>query len=200
MKNFKSWFNGLSAVGRVAVVATVSIIFLGTIGATAQPGSNVTPAQIITPSQLTTKPEPKIEIKPISTTEDIPYKSSTINDNTLVQGITQTQTKGVKGVLTHTYQVTYTDGVETSRSNSVDVVTKPAVDEVIVTGTKVLVPSATDCPNGTYVNSAGNTVCSPYESPSAPAGATAQCRDGSYSFSQSRSGTCSHHGGVSIWL
>jgi len=34
----------------------------------------------------------------------------------------------------------------------------------------------------------------------APAGATAQCRDGSYSFSASRRGTCSHHGGVSQWL
>jgi hypothetical protein len=33
-----------------------------------------------------------------------------------------------------------------------------------------------------------------------PAGASAQCRDGSYSFSQHRRGTCSHHGGVSAWL
>jgi Protein of unknown function (DUF3761)/Glucodextranase, domain B len=57
------------------------------------------------------------------------------------------------------------------------------------------------CTNGTYVNSAGNTVCKPEESPSgAPAGATAKCEDGTYSFSESRSGTCSHHGGVSEWL
>lgn len=33
-----------------------------------------------------------------------------------------------------------------------------------------------------------------------PSGATAQCRDGSYSFSQHRRGTCSHHGGVAKWL
>jgi hypothetical protein len=33
-----------------------------------------------------------------------------------------------------------------------------------------------------------------------PAGASAQCRDGSYSFSQHRRGTCSHHGGVGAWL
>lgn len=33
-----------------------------------------------------------------------------------------------------------------------------------------------------------------------PAGASARCRDGSYSFSQHRRGTCSHHGGVAIWL
>jgi hypothetical protein len=57
-----------------------------------------------------------------------------------------------------------------------------------------------ECTNGTYVNSAGNTVCSPEESPTQPAGATARCEDGTYSFSESRSGTCSHHGGVSEWL
>lgn len=57
------------------------------------------------------------------------------------------------------------------------------------------------CTNGTYVNSAGNTVCKPEESPSGPpAGATARCQDGTYSFSESRSGTCSHHGGVAEWL
>jgi hypothetical protein len=33
-----------------------------------------------------------------------------------------------------------------------------------------------------------------------PAGATARCSDGTYSFSQHRSGTCSHHGGVEVWL
>jgi len=58
----------------------------------------------------------------------------------------------------------------------------------------------TACTNGTYVNSAGNTVCKPEESPTVPAGATARCEDGTYSFSESRSGTCSHHGGVAEWL
>ncbi|HEX3910736.1 MAG TPA: DUF3761 domain-containing protein [Solirubrobacteraceae bacterium] len=60
---------------------------------------------------------------------------------------------------------------------------------------------ASTCTNGTYVNSAGNTVCKPEESPSGPpAGATAECSDGTYSFSESRSGTCSSHGGVAQWL
>jgi len=54
--------------------------------------------------------------------------------------------------------------------------------------------------NGTYVNSQGQTVKRPETCSSIPNGATAQCRDGSYSFSKSRRGTCSHHGGVSKWL
>ncbi len=59
-------------------------------------------------------------------------------------------------------------------------------------------PKCTD--NGTYVNSKGETVKRPETCSTAPQGATAQCRDGSYSFSQSRRGTCSHHGGVAKWL
>ncbi len=57
-----------------------------------------------------------------------------------------------------------------------------------------------ECPSGTYENSAGNVVCKPYATPTQPAGATAKCEDGTYSFSESRSGTCSHHGGVAVWL
>jgi hypothetical protein len=52
-----------------------------------------------------------------------------------------------------------------------------------------------------YTNAYGKRVRRPTFSESGPpAGASAQCRDGSYSFSQSRRGTCSHHGGVARWL
>jgi hypothetical protein len=54
--------------------------------------------------------------------------------------------------------------------------------------------------NGTYVNSKGQTVPRPENCSASPKGATAQCRDGTYSFSKSRRGTCSHHGGVAKWL
>ena len=51
-----------------------------------------------------------------------------------------------------------------------------------------------------YINSKGEKVQSPTYYKSPPAGATAECRDGTYSFSRSRRGTCSHHGGVKRWL
>jgi hypothetical protein len=56
--------------------------------------------------------------------------------------------------------------------------------------------------NRHYTNSAGHSVHSPARTKDGtiPAGATALCRDGTYSFSQSRRGTCSHHGGVERWL
>jgi hypothetical protein len=54
--------------------------------------------------------------------------------------------------------------------------------------------------NGTYVNGHGQKVERPENCSSAPQGATAQCRDGTYSFSRTRRGTCSHHGRVAKWL
>lgn len=53
-----------------------------------------------------------------------------------------------------------------------------------------------------YINSQGEWVPSPRRiwDNRPPAGASARCRDGTYSFSRSRRGTCSHHGGVAEWL
>ena len=53
-----------------------------------------------------------------------------------------------------------------------------------------------------YTNSRGEWIPSPCytERRGPPAGASAQCRDGTYSFSRTRRGTCSHHGGVARWL
>lgn len=51
-----------------------------------------------------------------------------------------------------------------------------------------------------YVNSEGERVQSPTYYKSPPANVTALCRDGTYSFSHNRRGTCSHHGGVARWL
>jgi hypothetical protein len=51
-----------------------------------------------------------------------------------------------------------------------------------------------------YTNVDGERVPSPVRSRSVPAGASARCGDGTYSFSRHRQGTCSHHGGVAEWL
>jgi len=51
-----------------------------------------------------------------------------------------------------------------------------------------------------YTNVSGHRVHRPLAAYSAPAGATAQCRDGTYSFSEHARGTCSHHEGVARWI
>jgi uncharacterized protein YraI len=63
-------------------------------------------------------------------------------------------------------------------------------------------PSVTLSRGRGYVNSQGIWVPSPsrISDDKPPPGASAKCRDGTYSFSMSRRGTCSHHGGVQRWL
>jgi Protein of unknown function (DUF3761) len=64
-----------------------------------------------------------------------------------------------------------------------------------------IAPQAANLSNDNYYTSVdGNRVHSPAYSDSVPPGASALCRDGTYSFSQNRRGTCSRHGGVSQWL
>jgi hypothetical protein len=60
--------------------------------------------------------------------------------------------------------------------------------------------SHSGCGSGYYRNSRGRCVHRPVRAHRPPAGASARCRDGTYSFSQSRRGTCSWHGGVATWL
>lgn len=152
----------------------------------------------------TPTPTPVVTTSTVTETVAVPFTSSTVQSGAMAAGTSAVTTPGVNGVETKTYTVTYTDGAETGRVLTGDSVTTPPVTQVTTQGTYVApapAPApAPSCTNGTYVNSAGNTVCSPEQSVGAPAGATAQCRDGSYSFSQSRSGTCSSHGGVAAWL
>lgn len=51
-----------------------------------------------------------------------------------------------------------------------------------------------------YTNCDGQRVQTPTRYSDVPAGATAVCRDGTFSFSKNRRGTCSGHGGVARWL
>jgi hypothetical protein len=60
--------------------------------------------------------------------------------------------------------------------------------------------SPTPVAGRSYINVDGIRVPSPVFSETKPAGASARCRDGSYSFSMHRRGTCSHHGGVAEWF
>jgi hypothetical protein len=157
---------------------------------TAAPKSTPTP---------TPTPTPVVSTKDVVETVRIPFGSTTVQSATLAEGTSSVTTPGVDGVDTKTYSVTYSDGVETGRVLQSDLVTTQPVTQVTTVGTYVA-PAMPSCSNGTYVNSAGATVCRPEAAPSAPVGATAKCSDGTYSFSQSRRGTCSSHGGVAAWL
>jgi hypothetical protein len=67
----------------------------------------------------------------------------------------------------------------------------------LVAGTAHAQPAVSACKSGYYKNVSGHCVHRPASNPS---GATARCRDGSFSYSEHASGTCSHHGGVGRWI
>jgi len=56
-------------------------------------------------------------------------------------------------------------------------------------------PATKTCKDGTTSTAAGRGACSGHGGVS-----TAKCKDGTYSKSKHRSGTCSKHGGVDQWL
>lgn len=165
---------------------------------TAMPSRTPRPTATPTPT-----PTPVVVTKTVTETIAVPFASQTVQDGTRAQGTSVVTTPGRAGVQTKTWRITTTDGVETGRTLVSDTVTTPPIAQVTSVGTYVAPPPPPEqatCTNGTYVNSAGITVCRPEVANSAPSGATAKCGDGTYSFSQSRSGTCSRHGGVAAWL
>lgn len=182
----KSWFVALSTSAKIGVVAA-SVVGLGTVAA----ATNSTPAQPKQPPAVV-QPAPVITHKDVSVKTPIPFKSSQVDDTTLAFGTKKTKVAGVNGEKQTIYDVTYSDGLEISRKLKSENVTVNPVDEVILNGTYI----ASNTGSG-YYNVDGNYVSSPSAS---PVGASALCSDGSYSYSQHRSGTCSHHGGVARWL
>jgi len=200
----------LLKTSRTALIHSVLalVVSLFSFAVVAPAATHATSADSQTKSQNHKKP--KITHKKVTKTEVIKFSTKTQNDTTLPQGQTKIAQTGINGQKKVTYKVTYANGKATKWKAVFTKVIKQPKPQITIIGTYVAPapapkPVATpasqpSCTNGSYVNSAGNTVCSPETTSSAPAGATARCVDGTYSFSQTHSGTCSHHGGVSSWL
>lgn len=150
--------------------------------------------------------EAKPKVKSETKTETVKYETVEKNDSSIPLGEKRVSTEGTLGERIITYDVTYINGIETKREEVKSEVTTEPVNRVVLVGTYVAPPAPQPQPAPTqspssggsgYVNSQGNYIQSPSSN---PAGASAQCRDGTYSYSQSRRGTCSHHGGVAVWL
>lgn len=153
------------------------------------------------PSEIESAPEEikedTIETKQESEKEDIPFQSKRENDSTLLKGETKLKQSGKVGVREKIYTITYTNGNETKRELSSNAIVEAPVDEVTSVGTKSPVITPSKNTGSGYINVDGDFVKSPG---SDPAGASAKCKDGTYSYSKNRRGTCSGHGGVATWL
>ena len=80
--------------------------------------------------------KPVITTKTETKTETIAFRTIQENDNTLEVGKTAVKQEGQNGVLTITYTVTLTDGVETSRVETSRTRTTEPVNRIVLVGTK----------------------------------------------------------------
>lgn len=80
---------------------------------------------------------PKITVKEESKTQEVAFQIIKATDASLPLGEEKVTRKGVKGVRTIVYTVTYTNGAETARTVKSDSVTTPAVDELVSVGSYV---------------------------------------------------------------
>src|SRR3954454_12716618 len=105
---------------------------------------------------------------------------------------------------TQTQTATVVNAVATSSNNSATYIATSSVTATEQTTASEHKPVTTQSThddlsnNNTYTNVSGHHVHAPaYDlDGDVPVGASARCRDGTYSFSQNHRGTCSHHGGV----
>lgn len=77
-----------------------------------------------------------VDRKGSTRTESIPYKTVTKKDSSLYEGETEVEVKGKKGSRTVTYRVTYRNGEKVATTRTDSEVTRRAVDEVVLEGTK----------------------------------------------------------------
>lgn len=78
----------------------------------------------------------------ISELHGIPFLTVTKKNAALPAGATQVQKAGVNGEKEVRFQVRLVDGVETERTVLGESITKPAVNQVVISGTQVAAPSA----------------------------------------------------------
>lgn len=118
------WF-----VGGVAAM----VVIAGCGSAREEPADRGTASAEASPSPSRT---PDLQKEIVVETASIPYRTRTVKDPSLAEGVKKVRTKGVNGVQTLTYQVTYTDGVETDRKLLSEEVTRAPVTKVVAVGTK----------------------------------------------------------------
>ncbi|QTJ36211.1 G5 domain-containing protein [Dolosigranulum pigrum] len=92
--------------------------------------------QIIHIGTKVPEPEDVVEVKPETEAEAVPYGREERRTDKLNKGETKVVQQGVEGVKTITYEVTYTNGQETSRKKVSEGITQQPVNEITEIGTK----------------------------------------------------------------
>jgi len=144
------------SLAKKALVGVAGLFIIGAFGSSAQKSQTPNPAtnqNVDQASSVNVSRQQPIDTKEVKTetkTEVIPYTSSTQNDAGLAAGTTSTAVAGVNGERTITYSVTYTNGKETARAESSNVITTQPVNEVKKVGTKKPQPAVSSNCDSNY--------------------------------------------------
>jgi hypothetical protein len=137
------WWNGLTNKGRLLTGAG-GVAALLIAGALIAPDSSNGSVSADTAVQRTASasptptptPTPVVTIENIDVSEAIPFDAVTVDDAGRDIGQDAVTTTGQDGTRVKTYEVTYTDGIETSRSLAGEAVAAPPVQQVTSRGTR----------------------------------------------------------------
>jgi Protein of unknown function (DUF3761) len=196
---------GLALIGTLTRHQNQHTVFAGSTGTpAAATASTLAPATSLAAPSVPSKP---VEAAPVAVAETTlaPTTTSATTTTTTATAATATNTGAAPTVETtvaptaaptfSSAQLAYFEAID----NASKAPQPPQPPATTVPPVANATP-AVGCGDASYVNSQGNCIQRPIAASSAPAGATAKCNDGTYSFSQSRSGTCSKHKGVAVWL
>jgi hypothetical protein len=134
----------VAALMLLALTSTAACADEGTGSTQSSPVAEGSTARSTTPD-VSESPSPAVEKKTITKTQKIPFTKKTVKDSSLAKGTREVTTKGVAGVKTLTYEVTLTNGVETSRKLLRTEITKKPVTQVTAIGTKVEPQQESSC-------------------------------------------------------
>jgi hypothetical protein len=174
--------------GILALAVLGTVLVFATIHNPAKQSNSIKPLAVtkssakkeVSQPAVQAPPQKKITTKQVAETQVIEYHSVEQNDENLEKGKTQVISQGANGQKNIIYKVTYADGAEITREKISEVVTVQPVNKITKIGTYVA-PVITPTP------------------PSGPAGATALCKDGTFSYAENHRGACSRHDGVNLW-
>jgi hypothetical protein len=139
----KRWWNGLTNKGRLLTGAggVAALLIVGTLIAPDSSNGSVSAETAVqrtasaSPTPTPT-PTPVVTIENIDVSEAIPFDAVTVDDAGRDIGQDAVTTTGQDGTRVKTYEVTYTDGIETSRSLASEAVAAPPVQQVTSRGTR----------------------------------------------------------------
>jgi hypothetical protein len=141
----KRWWNGLTNKGRLltgaggvaALLIAISLVApqsdddTASADAAAQRRASASPSQTASPT-----PTPVVTTETVDVSEAIPFDTVTVDDAGRDVGQDAVTTTGQDGTRIKTYEVTYTDGVETSRSLASEAIAAPPVQQITSRGTR----------------------------------------------------------------